>query len=134
MTTTERGKLSIETDENNNHCIVFEPANGTVWMEKFELAQLFGVYIQTITAHLDAVYKTKAFRAEETSKYDFVVSGNSIRYDKTEFKLEIIIAVAFRVDSWQAKLIREWFMQMLFRGNLVIDYPIPNNRQDFEMN
>lgn len=30
MTTTERGKLSIETDENNNHCIVFEPANGTV--------------------------------------------------------------------------------------------------------
>lgn len=103
-------------------------------MEKFELAQLFGVYVQTITAYLDAVYKTKAFRVEETSKYDFVISRNRIRYDKTDLNLEIIIAVAFRVDSWQARLIWKWFMQMLFRGNSIINYPRPDNKQNFELN
>lgn len=134
MTTRKRGKLYIETDGNNKHTITFEPINNTVWMNKAQLVELFGVYIQTINSHIEAVYKTKAFREEDTSKYDLYVSGNRIKYDMREFTLEIIIALAFRIDSWQAKVLREWIMASFIRGNLAVDYLLLDSKQNFALN
>lgn len=134
MISTERGKLQLETDDNNKHIIIFEPVNGTVWMNKVELVELFGVYIQTINSHIEAVYKTKAFREEDTSKYDLYVSGNRIKYDMREFNLEIIITLAFRIDSWQARVLREWVINKMIRGNSMVEYPLSGEEQDHLLN
>lgn len=134
MTTTERGKLRLKTDDNNKHTIIFEPINGTVWMNKAELVELFGVYIQTINSHIEAMYRTKAFREEDTSKYDLYVSGNRIKCDMREFNLEIIIALAFRIDSWQAKVLREWFINKMLQGNSIVGYPLLGGEQNYMSN
>lgn len=134
MTIIERGKLQIETDDNNKHTITFEPVNATVWMNKAQLVELFGVYIQTINGHIEAIYKTKAFREEETSKYDLYVSGNRIKYDMREFNLEIIIALAFRIDSWQARVLREWVINKMIRGNSIVGYPLSGGEQNHLLN
>lgn len=134
MTTTKRSKLYIETDGNNKHTITFEPINNTVWMNKAELVELFGVYIQTINAHIEAIYKTKAFREEDTSKYDLYVSGNRIKYDMREFNLEIIIALAFRIDSWQARVLREWVISEMIRSNSIVEYPLSGEEQNHLLN
>lgn len=134
MTTAEKGKLQIEIDDNNKHTIIFEPVNGTVWINKAELVELFSVYIQTINSHIEAVYKTKAFREEDTSKYDLYVSGNRIKYDMREFNLEIIIALAFRIDSWQAMVLREWFINKMLQGNSIVGYPLLSGEQDYISN
>lgn len=134
MTTTKRGKLYIETDGNNKHTITFEPINNTVWMNKAELVELFGVYIQTINSHIEAIYKTKAFREEDTSKYDLYVSGNRIKYDMREFNLEVIIALAFRIDSWQAKVFRGWIINKLLNCNSIVEYPLSGEEQNHLLN
>lgn len=134
MTTIDKGKLQLETDDNNKHTIIFEPLNGTVWMNKAELVELFGVYIQTINSHIEAIYKTKAFREEDTSKYDLYVSGNRIKYDMREFNLEVIIALAFRIDSWQARVLRDWVICKMIRSNSIVGYPLSDEEQNHLLN
>lgn len=134
MTTTEKGTIEIDFDNNNQPIVVFKPVNGEVWMEKSELARLFGLYIQTINACIEKVYKSGGYRPEDTSEYHLYQSGHTIKYDKYRFNLAIIIALAFHLDSWQAKLIREWFVGTVLKGNSVIDYPLVDDKQNFRMN
>jgi len=134
MTTTDKGTIQIEFDDNNKPKVIFKPVNGEVWLWNFELVELFGVYTQSINSTIDAIYKNKAYRPEETSEYHLYQSGNTIKYDKRRFNLTIIIALAFRLDSWQAKLLREWFIRKMLVGNSVVNYPITDIIQDFEMN
>jgi len=134
MTTTHKGTIQIEFDHNNQPKVIFKPVNGEIWLYNFELVELFGVYTQTINSAIDAIYKTKAYRPEETSEYHLYQSGNTIKYDKRRFNLTIIIALTFRLDTWQAKLLREWFIKKILTGNSVINYPITDNRQNSELN
>jgi len=48
MTTTDKGTIQIEFDDNNQPKVIFKPVNGEIWLWNFELVELFGVYIQTI--------------------------------------------------------------------------------------
>lgn len=134
MTITDKGTIEIDFDNNNQPIIIFKPVNGEVWIEKSELAGLFGVYIQTINACIEKVYKSGNYRPEDTSEYNLYTSGNKIKYDMRRFNLQIIIALAFHLNSWQAKLIREWVMGMILRGNSVISYPILDSNQNFRLN
>jgi len=134
MTTTDKGTIQIEFDDNNQPKVIFKPVNGEVWLWNFQLVELFGVYNQTINSAIEAIYKNKAYRPEETSEYHLYQSGNTIKYDKRRFNLTIIIALAFRLDTWQAKLLRERFISKMLIGNSVINYPLIDNQQSFEMN
>jgi len=134
MTTTDKGTIQIEFDDNNKPKLIFKPVNGEVWLWNFELVELFGVYTQTINCAINAIYKNKAYRPEETSEYHLYQSRNAIKYDKRRFNLTIIIALAFRLDTWQAKLLREWFIEKILIGNSIVNYPITDMKQKFEMN
>ena len=118
MKTLDTGKLGIATDQNGNPYVIFEPVNGTVWIQKSELPELFGVYQQTINACLDSIFRTKAFCPEEVSKYDLVVRGNTVRHDMQLFRLEVIIALAFRLHSPNAEILRQWVVSRILKSEL----------------
>lgn len=118
MKTSNKGKFAITTNLNGNSYVIFEPVNGTIWMHKAELSELFGVYQQTINACLDSIFKTKTFRAEEVCEYDLVVRGSKVRYDMCSFRLEVIIALAFRLYSPNAEIIRQWVISRLLNSGL----------------
>jgi len=44
METIDKGTLIIEIDNENRKSVVFNPVNGTVWLRKCELIELFDVY------------------------------------------------------------------------------------------
>lgn len=118
MKTSNKGKLAIATNWNGNPYVIFEPVNGTIWMHKAELPELFGLYQQTINACLYSIFKTKTFRAEEVCKYDLVVCGSKVRYDMHSFRLEVIIALAFRLHSPNAEIIRKWVISRILKSGL----------------
>lgn len=109
---TTKGILRIETDGNNPTAgkVVFEPVDSTVWLHKAELSVLLGVYGQKITACLDLLLEGNFFDKKEVCRYDLYVSGSRIRYDVQEVRLEVVIALAFRIDSPRAMILREWFI------------------------
>lgn len=129
----DKGKLSIEPDYNNKPGVIFQPVNSTVWLRKAELPELFGVSIQKVNACLDAVLKENIIDVEESCKYELYVNRKHIRYDIREINLEVIIAMAFRMDSPNAKILREWFIRRCVYPGTNIPAPL-SGTADFCLN
>lgn len=66
-----------------------------VWMTKFEIADLFGVFSCDIRKAIHAIYKNKELNEADTMQY--IRQPDGISYDV--YSLEMIIAVAFRICS-----------------------------------
>ena len=81
ITISETGEVSIPTT--------------TIWMTKFEIADLFGVFSCDIRKAIRAIYKNKELSETYTMKY--IKQTDGISYDV--YDLEMIIAIAFRICS-----------------------------------
>jgi hypothetical protein len=75
-----------------------------VWMTKFEIADLFGVFSCDIRKAIHSIYKNKELDEVETRKY--IKQPDSISYDV--YNIEMIIAIAFRVCSKESTLFRRF--------------------------
>lgn len=90
ITISEMGTITIPTT--------------TVWMTKFEIADLFGVFSCDIRKAIRAIYKNKELSEADTMKYIKQLDG--ISYDV--YDLEIIIAIAFKICSKGTLLFRRF--------------------------
>ena len=75
-----------------------------VWMTKFEIADLFGVFSCDVRKAILTIYKNKELNEVETQKY--IRQTDGISYDV--YNLEMIIAVAFRICSRESILFRKF--------------------------
>lgn len=123
MTGENKGVISITTDEkdNNQKKVIFAPVDGTVWLTKNELTELFGVYTQTVNACIEAILRDNVFYAEDNCKCNLVADTgkNKIRYEPYGFNLMFIIAMAFRIHSPNAKVLRKWILEQLISPKLM---------------
>jgi len=78
-----------------------------IWMTEMELAELFGVLVPTIRTAIKALYKSGIVRESETKRCIRLPSGNRVDV----YNLEMIFALAFRLNSRHAAIIREWLLQ-----------------------
>lgn len=78
-----------------------------IWMTEVELAELFGVLVPTIRAVISTLYKSGIVRESETKRCIRLPSGNYA----DAYNLETIFALAFRLNSRHAAIIREWLLQ-----------------------
>jgi hypothetical protein len=133
METTDRGTLTIKTDNDNSKSVVFNSANGTVWLSKCELIELFDVYRQTIDACIQGICKGNMFNMEEVCKCNCIVKASKIEYEPYEFGFEFIIAMAFRINSANSKVLREWVIREILRPKAVF-LRIPPISQNYQWN
>lgn len=75
-----------------------------VWMTKFEIADLFGVFSCDIRKAIQAIYKNKELVETDTMKY--VKQPDGISYDV--YNLEMVIAIAFKICSKETLLFRRF--------------------------
>ena len=90
ITISENGKVSMPTD--------------TVWMTMQEIADMynvFGCYVRK------AVFKDGILKEQGVRRH--VRKNDRISYDV--YSLELVIAVAFRIDSIESRAFREFIMQ-----------------------
>ena len=80
-----------------------------VWMTKFEIADLFGVFSCDIRKAIHSIYKNKELDEVETRKY--IKQPDSISYDV--YNIEMIIAIAFRVCSRESVLLRQFIISKI---------------------
>lgn len=78
-----------------------------IWMTEMELAELFGVLVPTIRAAVKALYKSGIVRESETKRCIRLPNGNYA----DAYNLEMILALAFRLNSRHAAIIRQWLLQ-----------------------
>ena len=106
----KREKITIS--ENS---IITMPSNPTktIWMRDFEIAELFGVMLPTAKSNIRAILKSGVVKAD--LQHGGVVYGKYILPDY--FGLDMITALAFRINSLKAKLFREYILGKLYAVN-----------------
>ena len=77
-----------------------------IWMTKFEIADLFGVFSCNVRKAIHSIYKNKELNELDTMKY--LKQSDGISYDV--YNIEVIIAVAFRICSKESVLFRRFII------------------------
>lgn len=75
-----------------------------VWMTKFEIADLFGMFSCDVRKAIHAIYKNKELNEADTMRY--ISQSDGISYDV--YSLEMVIAVAFRICSKESVSLRRF--------------------------
>lgn len=103
----KRGIITI----NNG---VVDVPTAPIWMTQEEIADLFNVCGRDIRKTIYAIYKESILSESDTMRY--------IRLDKRRsidvYSLEMVITIAFRINSEQSQIFRRYIMNRLFtKGN-----------------
>ena len=100
-TTGERATGTITIEYNT--VTVTPGADGDVWLTPSEIARMFEVFVSAVTSNIRAIYKHGALRMSETSN---LPTAHAELYN-----LEMISALAFRVDTPQSAAFRRWLIR-----------------------
>ena len=95
----------ITISENGNVNI----PRGNVWMSEMELVELFGVIAPTLRAAIRAIYKSEMLCPVSTQRCDLAMPKSWA----TSYNLEVVIALAFRLNTYEASKIREKVLECL---------------------
>ena len=83
--------------------------NSNVWMSEMELVELFGVIAPTLRAAIRAIYMSGTLTLASTQRYDVATPTNWATF----YNLEVVIALAFRLNTYEASRIRKKVLERL---------------------
>jgi hypothetical protein len=85
----------------------------TVWLTQKALADLFGVKRPAITKHLGNIFQTGELAEDSVSSILEHTAADGKTYSTKYYNLDAIIAVGYRVNSYQATQFRIWATKTL---------------------
>ena len=83
--------------------------SGNVWMSEMELVELFGVIAPTLRAAIRAIYKSGMLCPVSTLRCDLATPTSWATF----YNLEMVIALAFRLNTYEASKIRQKVLESL---------------------
>lgn len=83
------------------------------WLSQKQLAELFCVEINTINYHLKEIFKSSELSADTVIRKIRITAADGKKYLTALYNLDAIIAVGYRVNSYQATQFRIWATQTL---------------------
>ncbi len=95
ITISESGRVNIPSND--------------VWMSEMELVELFGVIAPTLRAAIRAIYKSGTLCPVTTQRCDLATP----KCWATFYNLEVVIALAFRLNTYEASRIRQKVLESL---------------------
>ena len=84
-----------------------------VWMTQEEIADLFNVYGRDVRKAINVIYKDGVLSQFETMRYIKLNEQRSI----DTYSIEMIIAIAFRINSIESEIFRRHIMNRLYQKN-----------------
>lgn len=85
----------------------------TFWLSQKKLAELFGVEVQTINYHLKEIFKSGELAEDSVIRKIRITADDGKKYLTNFYNLDAIIAVGYRVNSYQATQFRIWATNVL---------------------
>lgn len=109
----ETGKIEIQFKENTNKLSVHIQLSkdGTVWLTKHQIADLFDVYIQTVTAGLKTVFQKELLLQEQVTKIHRFTNEQGRECSTELYNLETIITLGFYMKGGICMSFREWVQE-----------------------
>ena len=95
ITISESGRVNIPSND--------------VWMSEMELVELFGVIAPTLQSAIRAIYKSGTLCPVNSKRCDLATSKSWATF----YNLEMVIALAFRLNTYEASRIRQKVLEAL---------------------
>lgn len=125
------------TKKSKNNLVIYQAKNGaielrgdlkneTVWANRMQMAEIFGVNPQAISKHIQNIYKEQELNEKATSsKMELVQTEGSrtVVRDVDIYNLDILIAVGYRINSITGTKFRQWATKTL-REHLTRGYTL----------
>ena len=102
ITISESGRVNI-------------PSNG-VWMSEMELVELFGVIAPTLRAAIKAIYKSGTLCPVIIQRCDKITPASWATF----YNLEMVVALAFRLNTYEASRIRQKVLESLTQRKMEV--------------
>ena len=106
------GNAVIVSTAPAGSCIGNELGNG-IWMTVWEIAEAFNVSGTAVNNAIKAVRKADILNDYEVCKYIHLENGNTADV----YSLEIIIPIAYRIDTYFTDVFRKWIMNKVYEKN-----------------
>lgn len=108
----------------------------TFWLSQRRMAELFGVEVNTINYHCKEIFSSKELQEEGTIRKIRIVQKEGDREVAREvdfYNLDMVIAVGYRVNSFQATQFRIWatktLREFIVKGFVLDDERLKQGRQ-----
>lgn len=122
------GEIILYTTDDGKTSIKLRAEDGTVWLTRLEIADLFQTTPQNITLHIQGIYEENEADLNSTSKDYLLVQKEGNRNIQREVKLYnliIILAIGYRVRSARGTQFRKWatlhLQEYLVKGFILDD-------------
>jgi len=80
----------------------------SLWLTQKQMAELFGVEVNTINYHLKDIFKNNELIEESVIRNFRITAADGKKYNTNVYHLDAIISVGYRVNSYQATQFRIW--------------------------
>ncbi|MBR5413868.1 MAG: virulence RhuM family protein [Fibrobacter sp.] len=112
---TSQGESRIEVIFNSE----------TFWMPQKRMAELYGVEVNTVNYHLKEIFASGELVEPSVIRKIGITAADGKVYDTKVYNLDAIIAVGYRVNSYQATQFRIWattvLKEMIVKGFVLDD-------------
>jgi hypothetical protein len=114
--TPQKNEILLYTTPDGAVRVDVQYEDESFWLNQKKMAELFGVDVRTVSEHLKNVYTTDELSQRATIRKFRIVQTEGARKVAREvdfYNLDAIIAVGYRVNSYQATQFRIWATQTL---------------------
>lgn len=104
--------LLYKTNQGETHIeVVFN--SETFWLTQKRMSELYGVDVRTVNYHLKEIFNSGELKEQSVIRKIGITAADGKNYDTMLYNLDAIIAVGYRVNSYQATQFRIWATAVL---------------------
>jgi len=103
-----KGELILYRTEDGRTEIQLRAADGSAWLTQADMTDLFDTSKQNISLHIRKVLAERELSESAVVKFDLTTAADGKRYKTMLYRLDMILAVGFRVRSPRGSQFRRW--------------------------
>lgn len=109
--------MEIEANKTRNEIVIYQPDeitkievkidNETVWLNRQQLATLFGRDVKTIGKHINNALREELYNMAVVANYA-TTAADGKTYKVEYYNLDMILSIGYRVKSQRGIYFRRW--------------------------
>jgi len=108
------GTIKISFEDGRTPLVEMQLINSNLWLTENELARFFGVFVRKISTELNAIFKNNLLNEWDCIRYNRYID-KGLEKQTALYNLDVLMFLAFRIDSFETKIFREFVKSALHR-------------------
>lgn len=99
--------------------VTIRPTATEIWLSGYQIADIFAVFVPAVNANIRSILKSEVLDEDKVCRRRDNGNGSIV----TLYNLEMITALAFRLQSRRAQYFREWIIRQAMNPTVIWKIP-----------